>query len=187
MEIDLDQSTQQIVRCILEASGCNAGVVARHVVGAALQMRFADSSIEVESHRHSSTNEEPGWLGDFLVNDTVFHVTMSPMSLLVQACASNVAAGYTPYLLVPASQVTTALDLATAQGILRQMVIMSIEQFVGQMLDFMSAFSQPILGASIQRLIETYNARVQAGEKDSTLLLGISASSGQVGPVLRDA
>lgn len=146
------------------------GQIAQYLVGAKLQIRFPDAKIGNESY--STADDQLGRRGDFLLSDTVFHVTVAPMSAVYEKCRRNLAEGYRVYLLVPDARLAGARQNAegTAAG---QISVESIESFVSQNIEELSTFSKNQLAEGFSRLLETYNQRVDAVESDKSMLIEI--------------
>jgi len=173
VEVDLTRPAAMFVRDILGAAGMKASVVAHHLVGATLEILLIGSNVDVANQSYTAADELLPRLGNFTVNDTVFHVTMSPTQPVILKCAGNIASRQSPYLLVPEQFVEMSRGLTLIQGIENQIVVVSIEQFVGQNIDEMTGFSRGQLGTMFRLLLETYNTRVQAVETDPSLLIEI--------------
>jgi hypothetical protein len=151
--------------------GGKEGQVAQYLVGAKLSLRFPDKNIR--NDRFSAQDfENPG---DFAINDTAFHITISPNQGHYDKCKRNVKAGYRPYLLVPDEILFLAKK--TAEGTLPgQITVQSIESFVAQNIDELSFFSKGELIDGFRRLLEKYNERVSMIEADKSLLVEIPHS-----------
>lgn len=169
VEITASLSGMAVVRSMLAAAGTKIGAVAAHLVGARLEISVGDARVPVENRSFAVSDELLGRPGRFLVNDTVFHVATSEMSLAAQRCARNLDAGYRPTLLVPEADLPLAKGYVEMWGIGPRITLSSVEQFVGLHLDEGSGYSRGGFDAAIQRLVTTYNARVAAVETDPTL------------------
>lgn len=77
----------------------NEGAVARHLVGAKLQLRYPQ--VAVENFSFNASGAQQRRLGDFFVGDTAFHVTVSPMAGVYDRCDANLDAGHRVCLIVP--------------------------------------------------------------------------------------
>ena len=172
---DPRKTTRQIVREILEAAQQTGklGPVAQYLVGAKLQLRFPD--IKVSNDSYSTADVQLGRKGDFMIEDTAFHVTVAPMPAVYDKCKSNLDAGCRVYLLVPESAAVGARQNAEliAQG---KVAVESIESFVGQNIEELSAFSQKGLLTEFLKLLETYNQRVDQAESDKSMMIEIPAN-----------
>ena len=146
------------------------GPVAQYLVGAKLQLRFPDVLIRNESF--STADIQLNRPGDFLIGDTVFHVTVSPMPGLYEKCCRNAESGLKVYILVPERRLAAARENAemTLPG---RISVECIESFVAQNVDELSGFSKSEFVSRFRQLLETYNERVDAVENDKSLMIKI--------------
>jgi nitrogen regulatory protein PII len=167
-----NESTRQLVRKILDAAKTRnkQGQVAQYLVGAKLQLRYPDRKVENQSA--STADDQSGRYGDFQVEDTVFHVTISPMPLLVDKCRSNLAKGLMVYVIVPETKLSDLRQELEESGA-GQVMVTSIEAFVSQNLDEIASFSRSDLRLTLRSLFDLYNSRVQQVETDNSLLLEV--------------
>jgi hypothetical protein len=108
--------------------------------------------------------------GDFLVGNTAFHVTVSPMPSVYERCKRNTSDGLRAYLLVPDNLLQGSrqnAELACAGKI----SVESIESFVGQNIEELSTFSSESLPKQLFELLRIYNERVDAVELDKSMLI----------------
>lgn len=147
-----------------------APAVAQHIVGAKLALRFPRK--DIENNPTSAADASGRRLGDFLVGDTVFHVTLSPGQPLMQKCRRNIAEGHRPFILVPHDRYEGARQLAedAAPG---QIEVESIESFVSQNIGELSEFEDESLKTTLRSLLESYNSRVEAAETDRSVMVDI--------------
>lgn len=167
-----DQTAWQTVHDILAAAKTvgKEGQVAQYLVGAKLALRFPD--VIVRNDLYSTSDVQSGLPGDFVLGDTVFHVTVSPMSAHYDKCRANVQAGYDVYLLVPDRLVVGARQ--NTEGLLPGRIsVQSLESFIAQNLEELSRFARPERAAGFRALLKIYNARVDAIETDKSLLIEI--------------
>lgn len=171
----LEKSTAHIVGDILEATRASGkeGAVAQYLVGAKLQLRFPE--IEVSNDSFSSADTQAGRHGDFLIQDTAFHVTVAPMAGVFDKCVANLNGGKRAFLLVPARSVEGARQNANsvANG---RIDVAAIESFVGFNVDEISMFGKGASAKALAKLLETYNQRVQKTETDLSLMIDIPAN-----------
>ncbi|MFA5400669.1 MAG: DUF4928 family protein [Dehalococcoidia bacterium] len=168
-------STWQFIHNLLKAASDRGkeGQIAQYLVGAKLKLRYP--SIDVENYSSSTADEQLKRRGDFLINDTIFHITVSPMQAVYDKCKSNVDDGFRVYLLVPDRLLAAAKG--NAEMLLPGRVFVeSIESFVGQNVEELSAFSRSQLVGEFRRLLEIYNRRVDDIESDKSLLIAIPAN-----------
>ncbi|RLA42409.1 MAG: hypothetical protein DRR06_14535, partial [Gammaproteobacteria bacterium] len=99
LEIAFDPSmtTRDLVQQILEkARECEqSGQVAQYLIGAKLALRFPD--LEISNDSYSTADKQLGRAGDFLVKDTAFHVTITPMDKVYDRCKQNAEQGLRAY------------------------------------------------------------------------------------------
>ncbi|GAB4209952.1 MAG: hypothetical protein OHK0022_42030 [Roseiflexaceae bacterium] len=174
IEYNPSKSTRYIIGKILDIakSKGKSGQVAQYLVGTKLELRLRGSSIVVSNESYSTADSQLNREGDFLIGNTVFHVTMSPALPVFEKCKQNLFRGYRVFLLVPDNQVFGARSTAeaTAPG---QIAVESIESFVSQNIDEMSQFSEDNLKTEFLELLETYNNRVNSVEIDKSILIDI--------------
>jgi len=148
-----------------------AGPVAQHLVGAKLAVRYPDRPIE--NHNYTTADQQLGRPGDFLLGDTVFHVTVAPMEAVLEKCEANIRNGYRVQLLVPDARVVGTRQLADGRGLQDKIAVQSIESFVGQNVEEMGKFEHAGLRLTLHTLLDKYNERVEAVETDRSLLIEI--------------
>lgn len=178
VEITLDKSGQQIVAGIIEAATARgvAGAVAQHLVGAKLALRYPH--LNIENHSYTTADIQLGRPGDFVVGDTVFHVTVAPMPAVIDKCDANLRNNFRSILLVTESKLQAARQMAEMKGISDRVGLYSIEAFVGQNIEELSEFGRGNLSQGWKTLLEKYNERVIEVETDRSLLIEIPANLG---------
>lgn len=146
------------------------GQVAQYLVGAKLALRFPDLIVRNDSY---STSDAPsGSPGDFLINDTAFHVTVSPNQGHWEKCKRNVNLGYSAYLIVPV-RISSGTRQYAENFLPSHITVHSIEAFVSQNLDELSIFSKDKLVSGFYQFLIKYNQRVDQIESDKSLLIEI--------------
>lgn len=169
---DSMQSTWSTVQTILEAARKDgkAGPVAQHLVGAKLELRFPESTIQNESY--TTADVQTGRSGDFLVGDTVIHVTVAPMPSVYEKCNGNIKSGYRVYLLVSDNRLAAArqnaLDICGSR-----VAVESIESFVSQNIEELGLFGRSTIQNRLATLLQAYNRRVNEVEMDKSLLIDV--------------
>ncbi len=178
VDVDITKTAAVVVGNILTAAKerGNAGPVAQHLVGAKLQMRYPD--VSVENRSFTTADQQLGRPGDFVIGGTVFHVTVSPMPGLIDKCQKNLRDGYRVYVLVPEAKIQAAREMADQAGLKDKVAIQSIETFVGQNLDEMGRFQKDNVAPGVRKLLEIYDARVAAAETDQSLQIRIPQNLG---------
>lgn len=168
-------STWHIVHNLLAEATAEgkAGYVAQHLVGAKLQLRFPE--IEVSNEGGSTADMQTQRPGDFLIGHTAFHVTVAPMPPVFEKCRHNIQQGFKPFLLVPDSKLIGARQIAE-QTCEQQIAVESIESFVSQNINEISAFSKDKLTTSFKDLVLLYNRRVDEVETDKSLMIELPSN-----------
>lgn len=152
-------STEAFIKGVLaKTTPKTSGAVAQHLVGAKLELRFPD--LAIPNHSASTADAPTERSGDFFIGDTVFHVTMAPGDLIYLKCRRNLELGLRVYLLVPEKKIQEAVRKAISQAIEEDIVIKSIESFIGQNIDELGRFSTELLQQEIKKLIDVYNRRI---------------------------
>lgn len=168
-------TTREAIHEILQRADQDgkAGPVAQYLVGAKLQLRFDD--IPIANDQYSAADEQTGRRGDFQIEDTAFHVTVSPTPDVYEKCKRNLEGGCRVYLLVPDEALAGSRQIAqgTAPGCI---AVESIESFVATNIEELSRFSKRGLLGGFRRLLEKYNERVEEIESDKSLLIDIPES-----------
>jgi hypothetical protein len=168
-------STWHIVHdlLVLATSEGKGGFVAQHLVGAKLQLRFPEIKISNEST--STADMQTQRPGDFLIGQTAFHVTVAPMPAVFDKCKNNISQGYKPFLLVPDSKLIGTRQ--NAQYVSEQQIsVESIESFVSQNINEMSAFEKDRLTQCFKDLVRIYNQRVDEIETDKSLMIELPSN-----------
>ena len=151
------------------------GPVAEYLVGAKLQLRFPNR--EIRNTSYSTADTQPGVFGDFDVEDTVFHVTVSPMPALFDKCKENLRDGKAVYIVTPFGDVAGTV-LAARERKTGPIVVASVEGFVSQNLDEMSEFTADQSKTQLKALLKAYNKRVDKVETDRSLLIELPKNIG---------
>jgi hypothetical protein len=169
---DPAKSTWQSIQDLLSkaAEAGKDGPVAQYLVGAKLQLRFPETEISNESY--STADVQTRRRGDFQIGDTVFHVTVAPMLPLFEKCRRNIDEGFKVYLLVPDRVVAGTKQNSELQAA-GKISVESIESFVSQNIDELSAFSKSEVKKEFRELLEIYNKRVDAVETNKSMMIEI--------------
>ena len=173
LEVNLSKHTRHTIEALLsvarQKSVSAIGAVAQHLVGAKLLIRHPD--IDIDNQGYTSADEQTGRDGDFHINDTVIHVTVSPTEALVTKCQDNIKQGYRPMIITQADRTGMARGLASNRGIEDRISIRSIEDFVAGNVDEMSEYSESHRPSMFKHLFEAYNSRVAKVEPDPSILV----------------
>lgn len=168
-------STWQIIHILFETSHSEgkAGYVAQHLVGAKLQLRFPNVQVSNES---ASTADRPtNRSGDFMIGNTVFHVTVSPMEGVFKKCQENIKEGLKVYLIVPDAKLAAARQLGE-QYCNGHIAVEALESFISQNIEEISVFAADKLKNSLVSLVKIYNERVNAVEVDKSLMIELPSN-----------
>jgi hypothetical protein len=167
---DPQSSGWTLINSLLRTAAQEAkeGPVAQHLVGAKLQLRFP--KIHVSNQSYSTADVQTGRPGDFIIADTVFHVTVAPLPGVYDKCRANLRQGLRPYLLVPNRVAVGAKQNADAVAP-GNITVAPIESFVSQNIEELSSFSKGGLVEGFRALLTLYNERVDAVEFDKSLLI----------------
>ncbi len=175
MEVDFSKQTRHTIDALLATArdkGGNAvGAVGQHLVGAMLEVRHPD--LEIENQGYTTADQQTGRAGDFMVNDTAIHVTISPTEALLAKCQANIDQGFRPMILTLEDRIGTARSLADNIGIEDRVAVRSVEEYVAGNIDDIARYSEAETRRALRLLFDTYNARVGAAEPDPSLLVEI--------------
>ncbi len=180
LRMDATKSLRAIVAELIEAAferqrECPgtmvAGAVMQHLVGAKLNVVLPKVAI---AHEGFSVADAPGKRkGDFIINDTVIHVTTAPAEALIRKCSDNLAENLRPLIITTESGVGGAKALAKNAQINDRIDILDIEQFVATNVYEWSAFNQTKRSASVHELVNAYNRVIESCETDHSLKIEI--------------
>lgn len=173
IEVTLDKAPPEIIADILAAAQKQqvSGAVAQHLVGAKLALRYPDRNIE--NHGHTTQDRQLGRKGDFQLNDTIIHVTMTPGEAVVEKCARNVREGFNALLLAPRSEVIAARVFVGRSQVPNRIWVHSIEEFVGQNIAEIGEFRNQGLRDNMRLLLQKYNERVADAETRRALSIKV--------------
>lgn len=171
VDIDCGKPVSAIVADILQAARVRAdqqtGIVAQHLVGAKLELRFP--KLEVGRDKANAADLQTDRQGDFQLGNTAFHVTVAPAAKLADRARENLRQGFRPVMLVPESSVQFAIGLFSSEGIGGKVAVQSIETFVGTNIEEMGSFESSAIRSGVARLVRQYNDRIRACEVDQSL------------------
>lgn len=171
VDIDCSKPVSVIVGDILDSARSRAdqptGIVAQHLVGAKLELRFPDQPIGRD--KANTADLQTDRQGDFQLGTTAFHITVAPSSKLVDRARDNLQNGFRPLMIVPSSSVAFATGLFESEGLGERVGVQSIESFVGTNIEEMAVFDSAEIRKSVANLIHAYNARIEACESDQSL------------------
>lgn len=143
------------------------GAMLQHLVGAKLELALPDVSIEHNGFSVADAVSERA--GDFVIDETIIHVTVSPGEAIIRKCQSNLDAGARPIILTIGDNVPVAKGLAANAGVAGRIDIMDVEQFLAANLHELSLFKASARRTAFESLVETYNRIVTEHETDPSL------------------
>jgi hypothetical protein len=143
------------------------GAVLQHLVGAKLELAVPEA--EIQHHGASVADACSDRAGDFVIDDSVIHITTSPGEAVIRKCKRNLETGGRPIILTLADGVIVARALAENAGLAGRIDILDAEQFVTANLHELSLFRSSARSGMLERLIETYNRIVAEHETDPGL------------------
>lgn len=176
LRFDAAKSLQAIIADLLaqaqkrqrEATGTMyQGTVLQHLVGAKLELAMPE--LEIRHNGASVADAVSDRAGDFVLGDSIVHITTSPGEAVIRKCKRNLEAGAKPIILTLAEGVTVAKALAENAGIAGRIDIMDAEQFLAANLHELSFFKATERPATLERLVEAYNRIVAEHETDPSL------------------
>lgn len=175
MKVDIDPNkpvsgiVADILRTARSRSDKPAGIVAQHLVGAKLELRFP--GLDIGRDKVNAADQQTNRQGDFQLGNTAFHVTMSPMQKLIARAQENIREGFRPIMLVPYDKVQFAVGLFDSEGLGNRVGVQSIESFVGTNVEEMGAFSATDIREGVAWFIRRYNERIYHCETDKSLMV----------------
>lgn len=149
------------------------GAMLQHLVGAKLELAVPE--VEIRHHGASVADAFSDRAGDFVLDDSVIHITTSPGEAVIRKCQRNLEAGAKPIILTLAAGVVVAKALAENAELAGRIDIMDAEQFLAANLHELSFFKGSARTATLERLVETYNRIVSENETDPSLRIEMDA------------
>lgn len=169
--LDSNKPVSAVVSDILAAAKERAdqptGIVAQHLVGAKLELRFPE--LEVGRDKANAADLQTDRQGDFQLGNTAFHVTVAPSSKLADRARENIMQGFRPVMLVPYSEVAFATGLFKSEELDNKVGVQSIESFVGTNIEEIGYYASDNIRLGLARLIRKYNERIADCEVDQSL------------------
>jgi len=173
VQCDVGHSPAAWIESILEQSReRSGGKVEQHLVGAKLEERHP--GIKIPNHPANAGDKQTGRAGDFVVGSTAYHVTAAPAREVIQRCASNLAAGVHPVLLVPKTLVPQTILRAENEELGARITVIAIEDFLALNIIEMTAGDQRAFRAKLAAIIVRYNRRLLEVETDPSLSIDLA-------------
>jgi hypothetical protein len=147
------------------------GAVLQHLIGAKLELALPE--VVIEHHGASVADAVSARTGDFVIGDTIIHVTTSPGEAVVRKCLVNLDAGTKPVILTLPEGVAVAKGLAENAELAGRIDIMDAEQFLATNLHELSLFNTTARLTTLEKLVAVYNRIVAEHETDPSLRIQI--------------
>jgi hypothetical protein len=149
------------------------GMVLQHLVGAKLELLLEGSGLKIDHYGASVADGPTSRSGDFLVGDTVIHVTTSPGEALMYKCRNNLNAGLQPIIVTLFNKLEMGKGNAGVLQIQKRVEILAIEQFLTANLYEHSRFQRARQQHTVEQLILRYNRIVDTVENDPSIRIQI--------------
>lgn len=164
---------EQAVARQRESPGVNyAGAVLQHLVGAKLECVSGD--VVLEHFGYSTSDEQQGRAGDFVIGDVAVHVTTAPTEALIHRCRENIEAGLRPLVITTPRGTAAAEVLSENQSLGGRIDVFEIEQFLAGNILEIGKFKSDGRRAAITDIINNYNTIVDRVETDPSVKIRIA-------------
>lgn len=176
IRLDASMSLRTVIRDVLaqaearqkEATGTYyAGAVMQHLVGAKLECAIGDGALEHNSF--STSDQQSGRPGDFLIGDVAIHVTTSPGEAVIERCRDNINDNLKPVLVTTQKGTATAEGLADNAALAERIDVFEITQFVALNIYELGKFVSEGRKVAVTDIIDKYNEIVGRWETDPSL------------------
>lgn len=176
LRLDASRSLRTVVREVIAqaqerqktSQGTHyAGAVMQHLVGAKLECALGTGKIEHNSF--STSDDQSGRAGDFLIGDVAIHVTTSVGEAVIERCRENINDGFRPILVTLQRGLLVAEELAANQNLAERIDVFEVEQFVALNLYELGKFAADGRKVAVQDLVERYNQIIDEWETDPSL------------------
>ncbi|TVR50866.1 MAG: DUF4928 domain-containing protein [Puniceicoccaceae bacterium] len=176
IQMDASQTVQSVVAELIkvaesrqrESGGAMvADVVLQHLVGAKIQLALP--GVELNYRGFSVADGPSGSQGDFLVKDTVVHVTTAPSEALIRKCVRNLESNLRPLIITTESGLVGAKFIAGIQEAARRIEVLEVGQFIATTVFRSNGFDLTKSQAYLRQLIDTYNGIIERCESDHSL------------------
>lgn len=181
LRFDAAKGLQAIIQDLLaqarkrqqESSGMMyQGAMLQHLVGAKLELAMPE--LRITHNGFSVADAVSDRSGDFVIDDSIIHITTSPGEAVIRKCQRNLDSSAKPIILTIAEGVSVAKGLAGNAGLAGRIDIMDAEQFLAANLHELAFFKTSERRTTLERLIETYNRIVSDNETDPSLRIELS-------------
>lgn len=176
LRFDSAKSMQAIIQDLLaqakkrqqESNGTMyQGALLQHLVGAKLELALPE--IQIGHNGFSVADAVSERTGDFVIDNSIIHITTSPGEAVIRKCLRNIESGAKPIILTTSDGVSVAKGLAENASLSARIDIMDAEQFLAANLHELSFFKTSERLPTLEKLVETYNRIVSENETDPSL------------------
>lgn len=176
ISLDASRSIRNVVRGVIaqaekrqkESTGTHyAGAVMQHLIGAKLDCALGKGLFRHNSF--STSDEQSGRAGDFLIGDVGVHVTTSPGAALIERCRENLNASLRPILVTLDRRLAVAEGLAEDAGLGDRIDIFEIEQFIALNVFELGKFGAQGRQTAVSDIVTRYNEIIDEFETDPSL------------------
>lgn len=143
------------------------GAVMQHLVGAKLECALGEKKFEHNSF--STSDQQSGRAGDFLIGDVAVHVTTSPGEAVIERCRDNLHDNLKTVIITNPKGVVVAESLANNVGLADRIDIFEITQFVALNIYELGSFLSHGRKTALQEIVGRYNEIVEEFETDPSL------------------
>ncbi len=146
------------------------GAMLQHLIGAKLELVLGR---ELEHHGSTVADAVSEREGDFIIEDVVIHVTVSPGEALMRKCQTNLEHGMRPLVITTWKGVTVAEMLADNLAIGDRLDLFEAEQFLAGNIFELAKFTPANRREKANEIVDHYNRIVEACETDPSLLIRV--------------
>jgi Domain of unknown function (DUF4928) len=145
------------------------GTMLQHLIGAKLELVMPE--IEIVHNGASVADTVSGRTGDFVIDDSIIHITTAPSEAVIRKCQRNIDSGLKPIILTLSDGVMVAQALASNAQLGGRIDILDAEQFLAGNLHELALFKVAARQTTLTKLVEAYNKIVSENETDPSLLI----------------
>jgi hypothetical protein len=175
------KAVTQIVRDLVtmasrrQASGGNhtlVGPMMLHLVGAVLHLTLPDAQIKHKPYPLEYPPDERK--GDFVIDDTLVYVTVAPTHSLLQEYHRNLSARFRAMIVTTGDCASLAHAVAREANVADRVDVLDIGQYIAMSVLKWSSFARDERPANLRKLVDAYNAIIEACETDPDLKIAIA-------------
>lgn len=173
LKADLRESpTSWMEQLFEETRDRSRGRVEQHMVGAKLQKRLPEQ--EITEHAAFAADVQTAREGDFVLGDSVFHVTAAPSQPVIDKCKDNLRQGYQAILVIPRGAIERAKGIASLEeGLEKRITFLAWEDYIANNIIELSIEADEPPIETFRSIVEIYNQRIEQSETDYSLRIEI--------------